>query len=497
MRVLFASSEIHPLAKTGGLADVSEALPLALAELGIDIQLIMQGYPSAVDQVVDKHVTAVLHDVLGFENVRLVQARMPKTGLPVWLIDCPALFKREGGPYQDPKGNEWQDNAVRFAMLNHVAAKLSLGTTPIKWRPDVAHANDWHTGLLPALLAGKKAERPATIFTIHNMAYQGLFSAEVLEQIGCDTDGLDPNCLEFFGKILFLKAGIHFGDHLTTVSPTYAREIMTPEFGYGLDGLLQKRNRDVSGILNGVDYGIWDPRHDPILPDRYDPDDMSGKQTCKRSLQKAYGLDIDHDRPIIAFISRITHQKMADCVLEVLPWIESQGAQIILVAEGENDLESGFLQAAQHLPQVAVQVGYDEPSAHRLLAGADILLAPSRFEPCGLTHLYAMRYGTIPVVRCTGGLADTVIDGTASAHGDAGATGYVFQECTTRDMMTALKAALDAFRYPLLWRHTMLNAVTADFGWEDSAKRYLALYQKLSGQTIFDSATEEEKDIRV
>ena len=496
MRVLFASSEIHPLSKTGGLADVSEALPAALSNLGVDVQLITPGYPSAFEQAEDKRVAVILDNVLGFEDVRIVRARTPKTGVPVWLVDCPDLYDRDGGPYQDRWGDEWPDNAQRFAMLNHVAAKLSLGATPISWRPDVVHANDWHTGLLPALLAAVEGARPATVFTIHNMAYQGVFPADLLGCIGFDNRLFGPDGFEFYGKISFLKSGICFSDYITTVSPTYAKEIMTPEYGHGLDGLLRQRAQITSGILNGVDYGIWDPRHDPFLAEHYSPEDMSGKLTCKKRLQESYGLDVDPDRPIVAFMSRLTHQKMADCVLEALPWIAEQDVQFVLVGQGDSALEEGFRDAAARLPRVAVQIGYDEPSAHRLLAGADILLAPSRFEPCGLTHLYAMRYGTVPIVRRTGGLADTVVEELTSAVPDPSATGYVFQESTTGDMVATLEAALDAFRYPLSWRRLMLNSMSADFSWEASARRYLALYHQLTGEATVDLDVAEVATVR-
>lgn len=482
MRVLYVSSEIHPLAKTGGLADVSNALPSALSKLGVDVRLFTPGYPSALEAACQKRVVAVLDNVLGFDDVRLVRAVTPDLGLPVWLVDCPALYARDGGPYLDHNGDEWPDNALRFAMLNHVAARLSLGETPVAWRPDIVHAHDWHAGLLPAMLAASRDWRPASVFTIHNMAFQGNFPARALASANCDPGQFHTDGFGVRGEISFLKAGIHFSDCVTTVSRTYASEITTPEYGCGLDGLLRRRGGDLVGILNGVDYGIWDPREDPLLAQRYSADDLSGKQACKRYLQEAFGLEIDLDRPVVAFMSRLADQKMADCVLEALPWISEQGAQFALVADGDKALEAAFRDAAARNRDVGVQIGYDEPSAHRLLAGADILLAPSRYEPCGLTHLYAMRYGTVPVVRRTGGLADTVTQKDAAAAMEPSRTGYLFEEPTTAAMIRALDSALTTFRYPHFWRQLMLNCMSADFGWEESAQRYLALYRQVARQ---------------
>ncbi len=493
MQVLFASSEIHPLAKTGGLADVSAALPAALAGLGVDVELMMPGYSQALDTAQKKSTVAKFDDVLG-HKVNLVRGRTPDTGLPVWLVDCPSLYDRAGGPYQDAHGAEWSDNAMRFAVLNHVAARVGLGTEGIAWQADVVHANDWHVGLVPALLRAGGSSRPASVFTIHNMAYQGLFPVDAADGIGMNDRICDAQELEFYGQLSFLKSGIGTSDRITTVSPTYAKEIVTPDYGHGLDGLLSYRAPLLTGILNGVDYEIWDPSKDSFIAQPFNADRLSGKPACKADLQASFGLDVDPERPVVAFMSRLADQKMADCVLEALPWIAKQGAQFVLVAQGDRGFEDGFRQAAERLPQLGVQIGYDEPSAHRLLAGADILLAPSRFEPCGLTHLYGMRYGAVPVVRRTGGLADTVVSATGVSMAVEMANGFVFDEPSTDAMIGALGAALEAIQYDVSWRRLMLNAMAADFSWDASARQYLDLYRDLVESREFEGFGSEQED---
>ena len=490
MRVLFVSSEIHPLAKTGGLADVSAALPAALSGLGVDIELMMPAYPQALDLAEKKRSVIKLGDVLG-HDVNLIRGRTPDSGLPVWLVDCRSLYDRPGGPYQDAHGQEWPDNALRFGVLSHVAAKIGLGVGDIAWQADVVHANDWHVGLVPALLRAGGENRPASVFTIHNMAYQGLFPLHVARHVGIERDVCETHEFEFYGQMSFLKSGIGTSDRITTVSPTYAKEILTTEFGHGLDGLLRHRRDTLTGILNGVDYGIWDPATDSSIAETFGADRLAGKATCKIAVQKAFGLGVDPERPVVAFMSRLADQKMADCVLEALPWIAAQDAQFVLLARGDHAFEQGFREAAERFPQVSVQIGYDEPSAHRLLAGADILLAPSRFEPCGLTHLYGMRYGAVPVVRRTGGLADTVVAPARTSIADGTANGFVFDEPTTASMISGLGNALEAYRYDVSWRRLMMNAMVADFGWEASARQYLDLYREV---VEFRDAGKPEKE---
>ncbi len=482
MRVLFVSAEAYPLAKTGGLADVSSALPAALASLGVDIRLLFPGYPQALDRVADARTGAQLENDRGIGEMRLVSGRMPDTGLPVWLLDCPRLFRRGGGLYTDDDGHDWPDNAMRFSIFSHAAARLAQGIPALSWRPDVVHANDWHAGLLPALLAARAGQRPATLFTIHNMSFQGIFPSDVFPELGLPPETFTPEGVEYHGNVSFLKAGIRYADKLTTVSPTYAREICSSDQGFGLQGLLRQRAQDLSGILNGVDYGVWDPAHDLHLPCRYDASDLSGKGECKRGLQEELGLGAESDVPLIAFVSRLTDQKMADVVLAALPWLIEQRAQFVLLGEGDRGLEQAFREAGESRPDKrAVRIGYEEPLAHRIQAGADLLLAPARFEPCGLMPMYALRYGTVPVVRRTGGLANTVVEATARATRANIATGFVFHEPTVGAMVHCIARALKRYRQPVSWRRIQLAGMRQDFGWQRSASWYLGLYDRLVG----------------
>ncbi len=480
MRVLFASSEIYPLAKTGGLADVSAALPIALAELGVDVRLVMPAYPEALETAAELKVAAQCDH--GGAPTRVLSAYLPDSGLPVWLVDCPALFNRGGGLYQNADGEDWRDNHQRFSLLSRVAAKVASGRVVPDWRADVVHANDWHTGLLPLLLRRDSEAAPATLFTIHNLAFQGLFPVNALDEIKLPDELLGPDGIEFYGSISFLKAGIRYSDRFNTVSPAYAREILTPEFGCGLDGLLNERAGHLSGILNGIDCAVWNPASDPYLPARFDAHDMTGKHKCKADLQRALGLDVEPETPLVIWASRLAHQKMADTSLEMLPrLLAAYEAQFALIGEGEPAFERGFAELAQAYPgRVAVRIGYDEALAHRFYAAGDILLHPSRFEPCGLTPQYAMRYGTIPVVTSVGGLTDTVRDADEQAMRAGTATGFSFAEQTASAMRACLERALAAYAQPVTWRRLQRQAMNQDFGWQGSAARYLALYRELA-----------------
>ncbi len=479
MRSLFVSSEIYPLAKTGGLADVSAALPIALSSLGVDVRLVMPGYPEALDAAEGIKVEAKCAN--NGAPTRLLSARLPDSGLPVWLVDCPTLFRRDGGLYQNTAGEDWHDNHHRFSLLARVAAKIAVGEIMSDWRADVVHANDWHTGLLPLLLKRGGDASPATLFTIHNLAFQGLFPADALGELRLPEQLLGPDGIEFFGRISFLKAGIRYSDRFNTVSPSYAREILTPEFGCGLDGLLSERAGDLSGILNGIDCAVWNPATDPSLPARFDAQAMGGKHICKAELQRELGLDIEADTPLVIWASRLAHQKMADTALEMLPALMQRDVQFALIGEGDPAYERGFAELAQaHPGRVAARIGYDEALAHRFYAAGDILLHPSRFEPCGLTPQYAMRYGTIPVVTNVGGLTDTVRDADAQAMRERTATGFSFQEQSAPAMLACLDRALAAYAQPVVWRRLQRQAMGHDFGWQASAARYLALYRELA-----------------
>lgn len=478
MRVLFASSEIFPLAKTGGLADVSAGLPAALADRAVDVRLLTPAYPETLDMAKGKGTPVPLPGLLGYDDAVLVPACMPDTGLPVWLLDCPELYDRDGGIYIDAKGREWADNALRFAALCHAAARLSLGTAGIDWQPDIVHANDWHLGLLPALLAAHQGPRPGSLLTIHNLAFQGVFGPETFPRLGLPPQFFSADGLEYFGQVSFLKAGIRFADRLTTVSPRYAQEILTPKFGCGLDGLLRTRADDLVGILNGIDYDAWTPQDRAALQAPYSVNDLTGKRVCKRALQGELDLELDESAPLFVFMSRITEQKMADVLPAVAPRIVERGGQIAIMGRGDRTIESALYQMAHaHPGHVSVRIGYEESGAKRLLAGADVLLAPARFEPCGLTQMYGMRYGALPVVRRVGGLADTVTQ--VSDNADELPTGFMFDEPTASDFAQAADVAADVYREPQSWYRMQTSAMTQDFSWRRSAERYVELYEDL------------------
>lgn len=482
MRVLYVASEVFPLAKTGGLADVSAALPAALKDFDIDVRLLLPAYPQAIERAPATKVVAQFDDILGCGETRILATHLPGSRVPLWLIDCPSLYGRNGGLYQDSAGNNWPDNALRFALLNHVAVMIATGQVDEAWEPDVVHLNDWHAGLVPLLLAKSPGARPATVLTIHNLGYQGLFEFEELPRLGLPDPSGTISSIEFYGQISFLKAGLGFADAITTVSPNYAREILTPEFGCGLDGLLRERAAHITGIMNGADYRIWDPGSDPFLSHPFTQRERSPKRACKTAIQEEMGLAVDTDIPLAVFASRLAHQKMPDVVLDALPALLTQGMQFALVAEGEPHFEARFRElAANHPGQVAVCIGYNERLAHRLLAGADILLHPSRYEPCGLATIYAMRYGVLPVARRVGGTADSVIDATLDNIQAGAATGFLFDEPNADDLIAGMMRALALYRQPILWRRLQSNAMRQDFGWQRSAQAYADLYCRLTG----------------
>lgn len=483
MRVLFVSSEVFPLAKTGGLADVSGALPAALTGAGIDVKVLMPGYPAAMRTLEGKRQTGSLGDPLGVGGeARLVSGKLPGSGVPVWLIDCPALYDRDGGPYQDALGSDWPDNALRFGMLSWTAAHLCTEGSPSKWRPQVLHANDWQAGLAPAYLhAWNLASRPATVFTIHNIAYQGHFPPATVARLGLPAEMYRMEGLEYYDMLSFLKAGLFYSDRLTTVSPRYAKEIQHAPHGCGMEGLLTQRSQDLVGILNGADYGIWDPATDPYLALPYQPAEFTtGKAANKAALQRELGLDEAPDAPLLVAVTRLAEQKGMDLVLAVLPSILRQGAQLAVVGTGERSLEDGFsAAAANHPSQVSVTIGYSEALAHKLMAAGDMLLMPSRFEPCGLTQFYAFRYGTVPVVHATGGLADTVSDTTYDSLMTDTATGFTFEHANDGAFQWCIERAVAMYRQKDQWRRVQHTIVFEDFSWDRSASRYVELYRSL------------------
>ncbi len=483
MRVLFVTSEAFPLAKSGGLADVSGALPEALHAQGVDVRILLPGYPRALAALKNMRLEARLPTMLGVEGAVLVSGDIPGSNVRAWLIHAPALYMRSGGLYQDESGRDWPDNALRFGFLSYVAQAIASRAVG-NWMPDVVHANDWHAGLAPFLLATRGGpRRPATVMTIHNVAFQGNFPLHLRSDLQISDNYIHPEGIEFYGQLSFLKAGIRYADRITTVSPSYAEEILTPDFGCGLDGVLRTRAGALSGILNGIDVGLWNPKTDNHLARGFCTADISGKRLCKLELQRELGLERDADAPLIGFVSRLTHQKMADVILAALPGILARGAQVAVLGQGEPGLEAGFRAlAGEGGSRLSVRIGYEEGLAHRLQGGADILLAPARYEPCGLTQLYAMRYGTVPVVRRTGGLRDTVIQASPSSLAERTATGVVFDEASIDGLMEGVGRALALYREPLLWRRLQLQGMSQDFSWAASASRYVELYREAAPQ---------------
>ncbi len=472
LRVLFATSELFPLAKTGGLGDVAAALPAALGALGVDARAILPGYISALDSARGKRLLRRLP-----EGGALLLAYTPDTGLPVYLVDRPDLFRRAGGPYQDATKQDWPDNLRRFAGFSAVVAALALGgdgASEGDFQPDLVHANDWHTGLVMAYLALADGPRPASLFTIHNLAYQGNFPLAEARALGLPEALFATGGAEFYGQLSCLKAGIVYADRITTVSPTYAREILTPEHGAGLHGVLRARAADLIGIRNGIDARAWNPAEDPALAFSYDAARLSGKALNKAALRHELGLDAAASGPLVIGVNRLTHQKMADIVLAALPGLLAAGAQVVLHGQGDQDLEAALRAAsAGREGQLVVRIGYEEAFAHRLHAAADLALTPARFEPCGLTTLYAMRYGALPVTRPVGGIADSVVD--LEAGGGQG-TGFAFSDPTVEALVGAIARARRLFADEPAWRAVQRRVMGQDFGWAEPARRYLGLY---------------------
>jgi starch synthase len=482
MRVLQVSAELYPWVKSGGLGDVAAALPPALAGLGVDTRLLLPGFAGFLDAFDGITDVARLRTPFAPERVRIALARLPGTDRHAYLVDHPAFYDRPGNPYAGPDGADWPDNHRRFGLFGWAAAALARGIDP-GWRPQILHCHDWHGGLAPAYVAASPPAggRVGTVFTIHNLAYRGLFPATTFAELSLPSEYFSIDGVEFYGQVSFLKAGLFYSDHLTTVSPTYAREIQTSDFGWGLDGLLRSRATVLTGILNGVDPQIWDPRSDPLLPQHYAvADAAAGKGAAKAALQIRLGLAPDPQAPLFGVVSRLAWQKGLDLLLAAVPGLVSEGGQLAVLGSGDADLEAGFAAAAQaHGGRVAVAFGYDEALAHQIFAAADIVPVPSRFEPCGLTQLYALRYGAVPVVRRVGGLADTVVDATPQALGDGTATGVAFDEETPAALLAALARAVGLWRQPQIWKQLTHRAMTRDFSWGAAARRYLALYQAM------------------
>ncbi|MES9902951.1 MAG: glycogen synthase GlgA [Sedimenticola sp.] len=483
INILFVTSEAHPLIKTGGLADVSGALPAALHAQGQDVRLLIPGYPQILEQLVLKPAlqSGPLYTPGG--AVDLLIGEMPGSGLPVYVIDSQRLYQRDGGPYLDSQGKEWKDNALRFATLSFVAAKLAKQVSPLGWRPDILHCNDWQSGLAPAYLNYTSIAHARTLMTVHNLAYQGLFDLDLVDQLWLPPEAKSMHSVEFHDQLCFLKAGLQFADQISTVSPTYALEIQTRAFGCGLDGLLQYRSEVLHGVLNGIDTDDWNPASDPHLHHHYSIASLEKKRLGKSALQHELGLEVSADKMLLGVISRLAGQKGLDILADILPQLMEEGFQLCLLGSGDTDLEQRFLEYVDIYPRRFVaHIGYNEGLAHRIEAGADAFVMPSRYEPCGLNQMYSMAYGTPPIVRRTGGLADSVTDTGGSGGITAGATGFIFDAADTASLLQAIHRAQEVYSKPAEWLQVQRNGMASDFSWEASADHYLELYQQLLGR---------------
>ncbi len=472
MRILFVASELFPYVKTGGLGDVMAALPRAMRALGADVRFLLPVYPSIRSEFKILGEAAALPELMGGGPARILRAEAP--GLPLYLLDQPAFFDRPGGPYDYP-----EDLARRFAALAWAAAHLGRVGDADGWRPDVLHGHDWPTGLMPAYVAYGDGPRPGTVMTIHNIAFQGRFPAAMLGDLWLPRHAFTPEGVEFHRDICFLKAGLKLADRLTTVSPTYAREIQQAG-GHGLEGLLAHRSGSLRGIINGVDRDVWNPAKDPNLLSRYDLKHPARRWPNRPDFQRRMGLQEDSEAPLFAAVSRLDPLKGLDLVLDNVDHLVSSGAQLAVLGTGDPHAEGAFRQAAQRHPgRVAVFIGYDEALAHRAFSAADVVLVPSRQEPCGLTQLYAQVYGALPLVRRTGGLADTVVGATPNTLADDTATGFMFDTASGWALGEAINRVLALFRDPAAWRQVQRRGMMTDFGWEGPARAYLDLYASI------------------
>ncbi|TAJ78717.1 MAG: glycogen synthase GlgA [Gallionellaceae bacterium] len=478
MRVLFVTSEVAPLIKTGGLADVSAALPLALRRLGDDVRVLVPGYPQVLTALESFKIEAFFTGIAGFPDARLFASTLPD-GVPLWVIDCPELFQRDGGIYQDGNGNDWPDNALRFGLLSKVAAILGGQGSPLDWKPEIVHCNDWQTGLTPAYMHFSPGSAPC-VMTVHNLAFQGVFPPQAISELDIPAESFQPHGVEYYGNFSFLKAGLYYANHITTVSPTYAEEIKTDALGFGFQGLLGARSSSLTGILNGINDSEWNPANDPALACGYEAGNMAGKAANKRELQMQMGLTVDPKMPLFGLVGRFTHQKGLDVVLEIAPQLVASPAQLVLLGSGDATMQSDALALARQYPgQIAAVVGFDENLSHLIEAGADIFLMPSRFEPCGLNQMYSQRYGTPPIVHATGGLVDSVVDCNAATLAQGAATGFVFNNMTAPDLLRCVQRALAVYRDKKSWPALQLNGMNRDFGWQKSAAKYREIYASL------------------
>ncbi|MGE5467824.1 MAG: glycogen synthase GlgA [Ignavibacteria bacterium] len=479
MKVLFATPEIAPWVKTGGLGDVAGALPNALRAQGLDVRVLVPAYPALKAAFPHAKEVARPHWLGGLLPSPVLLQAHAVDGLTLLLLDHPDYFDRPGNPYLDPTGRDWLDNHLRFGLLSRVAAWLGSDASTLGWRPAVVHCNDWQTSLAPAYLHYLPGAQAKSVVTVHNLAFQGLFDRATLYELGLPDHAWHPGGVEYYGRLSALKAGLQFADAITTVSPTYAREIQTDEEGMGMAGLLRHRAAALTGILNGLDTSQWDPAHDPALGKpfaQYDAERLAAKARNKTALQRLTGLADDAEVPLFGVVSRLTHQKGLDLLAEVAAEVLDLPAQLVVLGSGERSLEEAFRDLAHaHPGRCAATIGFDEGLAHRIEAGADVFLMPSRFEPCGLNQMYSLRYGTPPLVRATGGLADTVIDADDPERGN----GFVFNEPTAVELLATIRRAADTWRDKQRWQRLQRAGMAGDFSWDGPAQRYVELYSQL------------------
>ena len=472
-KILFVTSEAYPLVKTGGLADVSGGLPIALNALGPDVRILIPGYGDAMGGILKP-----MQLPGGHMSPALQHGFLPESQVQVYGLIHEFYFGRAGNPYLGSDGQPWPDNAERFSLLCHVGVEIAMNRLGLDWKPDIVHCNDWQTGLIPALL-NDEPRRPATVFTIHNLAYQGIFPHETFVRLRLPTRLWSHQALEFYDQLSFIKGGLVFSDRITTVSPTYSREIQGKEFGCGLEGLLTQRSHRLSGILNGIDMEVWNPASDPYLPVHFDDQSLPQRRLLKAELQRQFGLPSAPELPILAWVGRLVEQKGTDLLLEIMPRLMALPLQIALIGSGDIRCEQALQHWSQLFPdRFAIRLGYDEALARLVEAGTDIFLMPSRFEPCGLNQLYSQRYGAIPLVRRVGGLADTVMDATPENLDAGTATGIVFDEATPDALFGAIERGLDLYRDTAHWQQMQITGMQKDFSWETSAHQYLALYEQ-------------------
>jgi starch synthase len=480
LRVLFAVSEFAPWVKTGGLGDVAGALANQLRRDGTDVRVVMPAYRTVLERIDRSKRIAIIPRTDELPEASVIEAVLPEE-VPAFLIDCPTLYDRDGGPYQDAHGRDFEDNAARFALLSRAAAQFATAASPLRWRPDILHCHDWQTAPAAALVRYASGQRAKTLLTIHNLAFQGVFDGDLTELLGLPRSAFGIEGIEYYGRTSFMKAGIVFADRLSTVSPTYAREIQRAPLGMGLEGVLAERSSDLSGILNGIDDTVWDPARDPLIAQNYDADSLGDKARNKEALQRELGLAVRADLMLFGVVSRLTEQKGSDLIAALAGRIARIPAQLAVLGTGERDLERAFLAAAASNPgAIAVRIGFDERLAHRIEAGADAFLMPSRFEPSGLNQMYSQRYGTPPIARATGGLVDSIVDATPAALATSEVTGFLFGEATPDALWHAIERALPTFATLPEWRRLQLAGMRQRFSWSERACDYAALYRRLA-----------------